>query len=398
MIRLLIDIYYVWKNEVKIVFRDGAVLLLFILLPLFYPLIYTFIYNNEVVTKIPMVVVDESQSPISREFIRKMDGASTIKIMGTVDDLPAAQHKMMSREVNGILYITKDFSKNINTQKTAEIYLFEDMNNLMYFEAMTTATTRVSQMIGAEIRVKAIGPGTPRVEEIMMNPVESVGVNYYNPTGGFASSIIPGVLMLIIQQSLLLGIATLIGTYKDKQSFTIASQAHAGRRIDAVRLTIGKALAYGTSYVVLVCWVLGIVPYLFDLPQIGHAWTLLVFTLPYVLACTFFSMTIAYFCSQREFSMLLFAFTSPLFLFMSGISWPWATVPPMLQSIANIIPSTYGIHGFLQINTMGASLSDVWESFIGLWVLAGVYMLTATLMYTWWIRNYDPLYRGAVRD
>lgn len=398
MIKLLIDIYYVWKNELKVVFKDEAVLLLFILLPLFYPLIYTFIYNNEVVTQIPMVVVDECQSPLSREFIRKMDGASTIDIKGTVTDLPAAQQKMMDREVDGILFITKDFSKNINTQQTAQIYLFEDMNNLMYFEAMTTATTRVSQMMGAEIRVKAIGPGTPRMEEIMMNPVESVGINYYNPTGGFASSIIPGVLILIIQQSILLGIATLVGTHKDRQRFTTASQAHAGRKVDSVRLTIGKAFAYGTSYVVLVCWVLGIVPYLFGLPQIGHHWTLLVFTLPYVLACTFFGMTISYFCSQREFSMLLFAFTSPLFLFLSGISWPWATVPPILKAIANIIPSTYGIHGFLQINTMGASLADVWDSFIALWILAGIYMLCATLMYTWWIRNYDPLYKGALRN
>lgn len=107
-------------------------------------------------------------------------------------------------------------------------------------------------------------------------------------------------------------------------------------------------------------------------------------------------MTVAYFCSQREFSMLLFAFTSPLFLFLSGISWPWEAMPPMLQSIANIIPSTYGIHGYLQINTMGASIADVWDSFIGLWILSGIYMLTATLMYTWWIRNYDPLYKGSV--
>lgn len=287
MIKLLIDIYYVWKNELKLVFKDKAVLLLFILLPLFYPLIYTFIYNNELVTEIPMVVVDESQTPISREFIRKMDGASTINIKGTVNDLPAAQHLMMSREVDGILYITKDFSKDINTNQTAQIYLFEDMNNLMYFEAMTTAATKVSQMLGAEIRVKAIGPGTPRMEEIMMSPVETVGINYYNSTGGFASSIIPGVLILIIQQSILMGIATLIGTHKDRKTFTIASQAQAGRKVDSVRLTIGKAFAYGTSYVVLVCWVLGIVPYMFELPQIGHAWTLLVFTLPYVLACTF---------------------------------------------------------------------------------------------------------------
>lgn len=396
MVKLFIDIYYIWKNEMKLVFRDPAILLILVGVPLMYPPVYSFIYDNEIVTKVPIVVVDKSQSAMSRQFARMVGGASAINIKGYVTDLDEAKHQMMSRDVSGILYIPENFSKDLNTLQPTEVLLFADMNNLMYYQAMATTVTTVSQMMGAAVRASALGPGTPRMQEIMMQPVQTAGQSYYNPTGGFASSVIPAVLVLVIQQAILLGVATIVGTHKDRKTFTVASHVEEGRYVNSLRLTIGKALCYGSFYIVLCCWTLGVVPYLFNFPQIGHHWTLLVFLQPYVLAATFFSMTLAYFCSQREFPMLLFVFTSPLFLFLSGISWPWISVPPLLQSLGAILPSTYGIHGFVQINTMGASLSDVWDAYVSLWILSIVYMLTATLMYKWWIKNYDPLYKGKI--
>lgn len=144
-------------------------------------------------------------------------------------------------------------------------------------------------------------------------------------------------------------------------------------------------------------WVLRVVPYIFKFPQIGDPVTIAAFLMPYLLAATFFAMTLSYFCSQREFGMMLFVFTSVIFIFISGISWPWTAVPGPIKAIAYIIPSTPGIHGFIKINTMGATLKDVWPEYITLWIHAGVYCITAVLMYKWWIQNYDPKYKGQLR-
>ncbi len=86
--------------------------------------------------------------------------------------------------------------------------------------------------------------------------------------------------------------------------------------------------------------------------------------------------------------------TSVLFIFLSGISWPWTAIPAPLKAIAYIIPSTPGIHAFVKINTMGASLSEVWFEFIMLWVQAGFYCISSVFMYRWWIKNYDPEHLG----
>lgn len=394
MRKLLVDIYYVWKNEMKLVLRDPAVLLVLIIVPLAYPVIYSWIYNNEIVTRIPILVVDDSQTYASREFCRYVSAASAVDLKGYETDLESAKDKMMKRDVIGILYISKDFGKNIKMKKPAEVLVFADVSNLFYYQAVVSTITSVSHIMGANIRASELGPGTPRQEEIMEYPIINEGISYYNPSSGFGAAIIPPVLALIIQQAIVLGVATIIGTHRDRGTYTVASHVIEGKYVDAVRLTIGKAFCYGTFYLILCSWTLGIVVYLFNFPQIGHNLTLLVFLQPYILACTFFAMTLSYFCSQREFPMLLFVFTSLLFLFISGAEWPWSATPGLLKGLSSILPSTYGIHGFVQINTMGASLSQVWDSYLALWILSLVYMLTAVLMYNWWIKNYDPLYHG----
>ena len=64
----ILDIFYIWKDELKNVFKDEGVLIFFFLVPFAYPLLYSFIYNNEVVREAKMVVVDQSDSYLSREF------------------------------------------------------------------------------------------------------------------------------------------------------------------------------------------------------------------------------------------------------------------------------------------------------------------------------------------
>ena len=60
------DTCYIWWDEMKQVVKDEGVLIFFILVPLLYPLLYSWIYNNEVVRDVPVVVVDDCHSPLSR--------------------------------------------------------------------------------------------------------------------------------------------------------------------------------------------------------------------------------------------------------------------------------------------------------------------------------------------
>lgn len=397
MKKLFLDIYYVWKNELKLVLKDEAIILLFFVVPFAYPLLYGFIYNNEVARDVKVIAVDDSHSSKGREFIRKVDATPDVDIVGYAANFEEAQEAMRRKEVFGILYIPSDFSKNIHTRKQTQVTVFADMSNMLFYKAILLSSTEVSLGMGADIRINETGYDSREVDEATMQPVSNEWVALYNTENGFASFLVPAILILIIQQTLLLGIATIVGTHNDKKRFIIASHTNGGKSVNALKLTLGKAFCYASLYMVVSVWVLRIVPYLFRLPQIGDPVTIAAFLMPFLLSATFFSMTLSYFSSQREFGMLLFIFSSLLFVFLSGISWPWTSMPGPLKAIAYIIPSTPGIRGFVRINTMGAALPDVWFEYIALWIQTGVYWMTSTIMYKWWIRNYDPMYKGQIR-
>jgi len=390
MKRAIIDIYYVMILEFKVVFKDPAVILMFFIVPLAYPILYGFIYDNEVVQNARLVAVDDSHSALGREFIRKVDATADVHIVNVAANMEEAREMTRRKDAYGILYIPSDFSKKINRVEQTQVMVYSDMSSLLFYKAFLISATEVSLDMGANIRVREVGFSSQEQDKATMQAVDYEWVPFYNTQNGFASFLVPAILIVIIHQTLLLGIGTIVGTHNDKKRFRIASVSAVGRHIGPFALTFGKALCYSSIYLLLSAWILRIVPYIFKLPQIGDPVTILAFLVPFLLATTFFTMTLSYFVSQREFAMLLFVFTSPLFVFISGISWPWTAIPAPLKAIAYVFPSTPGIHGFVKINTMGATLTEIQFEYITLWIHTFVYWVTATLMYRWWIVNYDP--------
>nr|MBP5978555.1 ABC transporter permease [Bacteroides sp.]MBP6249099.1 ABC transporter permease [Bacteroides sp.] len=96
-------------------------------------------------------------------------------------------------------------------------------------------------------------------------------------------------------------------------------------------------------------------------------------------------MTASIAIRNRETCMLIFVFTSVPLLFISGVSWPGAAVPAFWKYFSYLFPSTFGINGFIRINNMGATLSDVAFEYKALWIQAGVYFLTTCWVYRWQI-------------
>ena len=89
--------------------------------------------------------------------------------------------------------------------------------------------------------------------------------------------------------------------------------------------------------------------------------------------------------SNRETCMLLFVFTSVPLLFLSGISWPGAAMPAFWKYFSYIFPSTFGINGYVRINSMGATPNEVSFEYQALWIQTGFYFITTCLVYRWQI-------------
>lgn len=380
----IIDMFYIWKREFRITFRDQGVLIFFVLVPLAYPCLYSFIYTNEVVRNVPVMAVDASHTALSREFIRRVDASPDVKIVAYSSDMQDARQAMREHKAYGIIYIPASFGKDINTMQQTHVSIYCNMSGLLYYKSLLSSCTMVSLDMNKKIKIERSGNTTNRQDNITAYPIEYQDVALYNPTNGFASFLIPAVLMLILQQTLLLGIGLSAGTARENNRFKdlVPINRHYN---GTLRIVFGKGLSYFMVYCFVSVWVLFFVPLLFRLNQIAAPSTLLFFMLPYLAACIFFAMTASIAIRNRETCMIIFVFSSVPLLFISGISWPGSAIPDFWRYVSYLFPSTFGINGFIRINSMGADLSEVKTEYQALWLQSGIYFCTTCYVYRWQI-------------
>ena len=385
IIRGLQDMLFIWAHEMRNVFRDEGVLMFCILVPLGYPLLYSWIYNNEVVRDVPTAIVDLSHSHTSREFIRDYDASPDAAATYYCTSLDEAKRLVERQTVHGILYIPQDFDIQLNRGEQAHVSVYTDMSLMLTYKAIYQTAQAVASHINAGIQIKQSGGFTNRDDEITTKPLDFDEVPIFNTTGGYGNAILPGVLMLILQQTLLLGVGMAAGTSREmnrNKELVPVSEHYAG----IFRIVLGKALCYFMIYAVLGMYLALVVPKIFGFVSMVTWTTILGFLLPFILACIFFSLTVSCMVRYRENVMLLVVFTSVPFLFMTGISWPQSNIPEIWQGIACLFPSTFGVRGFLRISSMGASLADIAPEFKALWIQVGVYFLLACAVYRYQIR------------
>ncbi len=379
-----LDVFYIWKDELRNVFKDVGVMIFFFLVPFVYPLLYSFIYNNEVVHEAKMVVVDQSDSYLSREFTRRVNATPDVEVVGVCPDMAEAKKMLDEKKAYGILLFPPDYSKDLHEGRQTTVSLYCDMSALLFYKAFLLAATEVSLDMGKELRMHNDPSSTDKMDRITVDPIPYESVALFNSQNGFASFLVPAILILVLQQTLILGIGMLGGTAREKNRFH--SLVPVCRHFNGtLRIVFGKSLTYFLLYVVVCIWVLAIVPKLFSLPQVGEPLIILLFLLPYLFACIFMSMTLSGFMTSRESPMLVFVFTSVILLFISGVSWPEAAIPPFWKAVGYLFPSTPGIQGFIRINTAGASLHEVAREYRVLWIQAGVYFILACIIYRYQI-------------
>ena len=358
----------IWWQETVAIFKDSGAVLFCIVLPLAYPILYSWIYNNEVVREVPVVVVDDSHSALSREFIQKVEASPDVSIAFYSNSIHDAQNHIGHGEAYGVIYFPRNFATTVGRHEQSHVSVYCDMSYMLTYKAIFQTVQAVSSVMGTEIQTAVSGAYTNREEQIASKPLDFEEVPIFNTTSGYGNFVLPGVLVLIIQQALLLSVGLLSGTQREKH-FPMVKHV-----IDAY---FGKGLAFCIIFSVMLAYCTLVVPRKFGFVMMVHFIDWLIFMTPYLIACVAFAVVGSEMIPFREAVMLTAVCTSGPFLFLSGISWPQSGIPGFWQTVANYLPSTFAIRGFIRMSSMGARIGDVLPEFRALSILAVLYCLAA---------------------
>lgn len=365
-------------TEFRMVLKDQGVLMFLVIAPLLYPIVYGWIYNYEVVRNVPIAVVDMSKSHESREFLRMCDASPDVSVAYHCTNIEEAQELIGRQKAHGAVFIPSDFAHRIHRKEQANVSLYCDMSMMLYYKAIYQTVQNVTLRMSSAIQTEHGLNLTKRDEEISTHPIDIAEVPIFNPTGGYGNFLLPAVLMVVIQQMLLLGIGMVTGTMRERRR---KGEVVYGENHSVMEIILGKTLCYFTIFAVESTFLtLGITRF-YNLTSLASPIALIALLVPYILACIFFAIVFSSIIRYRENVILVVVFTSLLFLFMSGISWPTNNIPAFWQGVSWIAPSTFGINGFLKINSMGASLSDIRTDCAILWLQATIYFILSCIGY-----------------
>lgn len=362
------------RHEWKAIATNPAILLVLAGGIFLYGLLYNYMYAPNLVRKAPVAVVDLSHSALSREYVRWLDAAPQTSVYAQTPDILEAREWMKKGEVTGILYIPSDFETHVARGETSVFTLYAATDAFLNFKGLQEASSRVMLAVNDAHRCAGTVflPPQGLLAVASSTPVNVSGTALYNYTEGYGSYLIPAVMIVIIFQTMLMVIAMLTGEEAEQRREGIHSMRARSLK-DMLCIVSGRTFVYVMLYVVFSMFLLGLLPHIFSIPNIGSGWDIVTMMIPFLLATSFFALAVSRWFTDSEAPLLMIAFFSVGYIFLSGVSYPLELMPWYWQAAHYVFPVAPAVLAFVKLNSMGGSLADIWPQMLTLWIQVIIY-------------------------
>ncbi|MRT93588.1 ABC transporter permease [Ancylomarina sp. 16SWW S1-10-2] len=347
-------------TELRAIIKDAGVLLLFVVAIVAYSIIYSTAYSNEVLREMPVAVVDHDNSALSRQYSRMVDASEQLDVVKKVMSMHEAKQSFYAGEVRGVVLIPADFEKDIFKGIQTSVSIYGDASYFLVYKQTLSGASFATGTLSAGVEVNKLLADGDHMEQALnqRDPLSIKTYKLYNPSSGYGSFLMPGLILIILQQTLLIGIGMIGGTRKERFSnhYQLPKDLQKGQ---IAPIIFGKVGAYMSIYLMDSVFALILIHYWFGFPDKANMLDVFTLLIPFLLAVSFLGLAISVLFKRREHSLMFLLFLSPAVLFLSGLSWPATEIPSFLYSLAHVFPSTLMIPAYLRIRTMGVGLSDV---------------------------------------
>jgi ABC-2 type transport system permease protein len=346
----------------------GAFILL-VLAPLVYGFYYPQPYLNQILRKIPIAVVDNDLSELSRGIVQTLDASGAVEVAVRAETLAGARAAIDRGEAFAVVGIPPRTQRDVLKGDTARLPIYADATYLFLFRTMSSGISVAIDTLSSELAAggartdgslakAALAATSPA--DILLQPI-------FNPVGGYASYIVPAAFVLILQQTLLIGSAML--------TRAALGQAAGG----AFASVLGRGIAHLTIYLPALALYFLVLPRSYGFSVLGDPLQFFALAAVFILATSFMGQTLGAWFKRPESPTLIVLGTSLPQFFLAGFSWPREAIPKPVLAAASIFPSDFAIDGIVRIDQLGASVWEVAHDWRGLWCLAIIYFTLAVI-------------------
>lgn len=358
----------VFKEELALIIADKSILLTCIMAPVFYAFFVGSIYKEKDVANIPIAIVDNDHSSLSRKVGQLIDSNEKIRVTGSYSNLNDAMFLFNSLDIQGILIIPNEFEKKTLNLEGSTVELVLNNTKFLTSNDINKGVQQVMLTVAGGVRLSyLISSKIPsELAEQQAQPIMPVVKSIFNATNNYGDYLLPILLVLIIQQTLIIGFGQSV-LHELTHFKTLSDQKV--NFFEFMKIFSAKGLYYFILYASLFFLFYKVIFPYYHLDFKGSEVIHFLLSSIYILAVMIFTIFLGTFFKTIIGWTEIMAFsTYPLFL-VSGYSWPIEAMPKALQVFANLLPSTPYFTVFNKLATQGATLPNIKSEVIHLMLL-----------------------------
>ncbi len=348
-----------WWSEIRESVTDAGTVLIFFVAVILYPMLYSVGYLRETIRGIPVAVVDLDQTISSRRLSRLLDATEQVDVTCKPLSVKEAEDLFYRGEVHGILMIPVSFEKNMlrGNQTAATVYC--DAGRFFVYKQVYTAASYAAGMMNSGVEIRSMLAGGKGWNEAL-NRTAGISPQFfdlYNPSSGYATFIVPGILIIVIQQSLLVGIGLLAGKHREGRRWeSPVRDSSVSRGVTAI---LGKSSAYVTLYLLTTLVTLVLFYHWLSFPEKTNFMAVYPLLILFLFTVSFMGLAIGSWFTKRAHALMFVVFISPVVFFLSGVPWPVQSMPGSTRFLSLFFPTTPMLPAFLKLRLMSGEITAI---------------------------------------
>lgn len=368
-----------WNHNV---FDKAKNVLVVLLLPVLFTLLFGYVYSNIYVEEIPIAVLDMDHSTNSDLVTDSFDDSSGMRVAARADSEAQLQDLILSGTVKGGIVIPPNFGKDVLAKQAPGLLVLIDGSNIvignnLYAYASTVVTTL---NIGIQVSILEGGDVVPYTTTQYLSTLSFTDRMLYDPQLGYFRYVFAGVLGILIQQTYL---SVLLPALMDQKRRLAAIPPDSPLGKGSLTALGGQILRTAMLSLASCVTCLAVANKLFAYPLRGGVPETLVLTVCFLLCMTAVAFLITSFFDDTahcvQFSMFL---SIPTFL-TSGYVWPeFMMAPGFAPVIKAIWPLYYFCNPLRDVCMKSAGFPEIKHYIFGALLFAAVWLPVSTILYS----------------
>jgi ABC-2 type transport system permease protein len=365
------------KREFRLFFQNKVLLVLFLGAPILYGVLVGGVYKKGKVTNLPIIVVDEDKSPLSRQLIDMFNENDVIYVAKVLNDPFRAKDEALKTESTVVVQIPRNFSADVNYNRSTELTLFVNASNTLTSNSAMMAVNVAASTLKAGIQIKAQQKkGVPEyVASKQFEPFKITMIKQNIRSGNYLYFMLPGVLLTVLQQVMMLGLAVSFASEFEKGTLPELVQKSTNVFVLILVKILPFSLMSGLIYILYYGYSIW---YRMPLNLDGGAF--FATTILFLLAVSFIGILVSIAIpSQLKATEILMVIATPSFI-LSGFTWPLSQMPEWVVAIAKMIPLTHYLQIFRTLMIEKGSIEYLQGPVIGLAIIAAVTLIASIIL------------------